>query len=112
MKSTSTWNGVALSDLFHQDHEVTMAKISIAPNERLPMHLHPVISVSYVLSGELTVVSEKGEKRIFQAGNGFLGCVNQNHYGVNNTSKEVEVLAVYFGKEGESVTKLVDDYDN
>lgn len=109
LKSSATWNGVALSDHFSQDHEVTMVKISIGPGERLPMHSHPVMSVSYILSGELTVISDMSEQKVFHTGQAFLGLINQNHYGMNNTESEVEVLAVYLGKQGQIITEFVGD---
>lgn len=109
LKSSTTWNGGDLSDHFHEEHEVTMSKITIGPKERLPIHSHPVMSVSYVLKGELTVISDMGEEKLFHSGQAFLGLINQDHYGMNNTSGEVEILAVYLGEKGRSVTVFADN---
>lgn len=109
MKASKTWNGGPLGDSFGREREVSMIRITLRPGERLPMHSHPVISVDYILSGELTVISNEGEQKVFREGEGFLGLVNQNHYGVNKGLSDTEILAVYFGVIGQSVTRIADD---
>ncbi len=104
IKTTTSWNGVSLPDCTDKETEVTMLKISIGPNTKLPMHFHPVINVAYMLSGELTVISKKGEEKVIRKGDPLVELVNQDHYGVNNGDKPVEILVVYIGEQGKELT--------
>lgn len=103
-KTTSSWNGVSLPDCASGETEVTMLKITIAPHTRLPNHFHPVINVAYMLSGELTVVSEKGERKTIRKGDPLVELVNQEHYGINNGDEPVQILVVYIGETGKPIT--------
>jgi quercetin dioxygenase-like cupin family protein len=104
IKTTSSWNGVSLPDFADGETEVTMLKITIAPHTTLPEHFHPVINVAYMLRGELTVVSKKGEKKVIKSGDPLVELVNQDHYGINNGEEPVEILVVYFGEVGKPIT--------
>jgi quercetin dioxygenase-like cupin family protein len=104
IKTTDSWNGVSLPDYSDAETEITMLKITIPPHTSLPHHLHPVINVAYMLKGELTVISAKGEKKIIKSGDPLVELVNQEHYGVNNGDDPVEILVVYFGQVGKPIT--------
>ncbi len=104
MKTSCTWNGQWLSNYFKGYPEVTMLKITLAPGERLPVHMHPVISSSYILSGELTVVSDAGEKKHFKKGDAFVCLVDQYHYGKNDGREPVEILVNYVGEKEKPVS--------
>ncbi len=104
VKTTSSWNGVSLPDCTDNETEVTMLRITIGPNTTLPMHFHPVINIAYMLSGELTVISRKGEEKVIKKGDPLVELVNQDHYGVNRGDKPVEILVVYIGEEGKPIT--------
>ncbi len=104
IKTTQSWNGISLPDYSDKETEVTVLKIQIAPKTKLPMHFHPVINVAYMLSGELTVISQKGEKKVIKKGDPLVELVNQAHYGINKGDIPVEILVVYIGKQGEPIT--------
>ena len=104
IQSTHSWNSVSLPDFTEKETEATMLRISIPPHTKLPMHYHPVINVAYMLSGELTVIKEKGESIVLKKGDPLIELVNQNHYGANTTDLPAEILVVYIGQEGEPVT--------
>lgn len=104
IKTTNSWNGVSLPDCSDAETEITMLKITIPPHTSLPNHFHPVINVAYMLKGELTVISDKGEKKTIKSGDPLVELVNQEHYGVNNGNEPVEILVVYFGQVGKPIT--------
>lgn len=104
IQSTGSWNGVSLPDCSERETEVTVLKITIEPKTSLPMHFHPVINVAYMLSGELTVISEKGEKKVIHQGEPLIELVDQNHYGINEKEEPVEILVVYLGEQGQPIT--------
>ncbi len=112
LKTTSAWNNDSLADYFKETPEVTVLKILIEPQAKLPVHMHPEISVSYILTGELTVISDTGDERTFNKGQSFVCLVNQYHYGQNKGDVPVEVLVVYVGKKGKPITLLQnEDYN-
>lgn len=104
VKTTESWNGVSLPDCSETEREVTVLKITIAPGTKLPIHHHPVINVGYMLSGELTVITTKGEEKVIRKGDALVELVGQKHYGVNNSSEPAEIVVVYFGEENQPVT--------
>lgn len=104
IKTTNSWNGESLPDCSDAETEITMLKITIPPHTSLPNHYHPVINVAYMLKGELTVISDNGEKKIIKSGDPLVELVNQDHYGINNGDEPVEILVVYFGQVGKPIT--------
>ncbi len=103
-KSTASWNGTSLPDFGAGETEVTVLHITVAPDTRLPLHIHPVINVAYMLSGELTVVSEAGGRKTIRGGDALIELVDQQHYGINESSEPAELVVVYFGKQGLPIT--------
>lgn len=103
-KSTASWNGASLPDFDTGETEVTVLRITVAPDTALPVHIHPVINVAYMLSGELTVVSEAGERKTIQQGDALIELVDQEHYGMNESDEPAELVVVYFGTKGLPIT--------
>ncbi len=103
-KSTASWNGTSLPDFDTGETEVTVLKITVAPDTRLPVHIHPVINVAYMLSGQLTVVAATGERKTIREGDALIELVGQEHYGVNDSDEPAELVVVYFGKQGQPIT--------
>ena len=66
VKSTQSWNGAELPSINLKHPQVTIKEITIAPGERLPVHLHPVINVGILLEGKLRVYSEDKQKEPHQ----------------------------------------------
>ncbi len=104
VKSTRSWNGVSLPDCTEREREVTILKITIAAKAKVPMHIHPVINAGYMLSGELTIITQNGEENVIKAGDALVEVVNQAHYGVNKGEVPVEIIVVYFGEEGQPLS--------
>jgi len=104
IKSTSSWNDVSLPDYSQAETEVTVLKITVDPQTSLPMHFHPVINVAYMLTGELTVISDQGKRKIIKQGEALIELVNQDHYGINEGVEPVEILVVYLGEKGQPIT--------
>jgi len=103
-KSTTSWDGSVLPSYPKGKPEVTILKIDIAPGVKLPLHQHPVINAGYLVSGELTVVTQDNEVLELKAGDTLVEIVNKWHYGINKGDAPAEIVVFYAGIEGEPLT--------
>ena len=76
---------------------VTAAIVTLAPAARTIMHRHGVPLFAYILDGELTVDYGKRGTRTYRQGQSFMEAMTVAHFGVNNGSQPVRLLAVYMG---------------
>ena len=97
LKTKTSWDGSTLSAYGEGKPEVTVLKATIPPGEQLPLHEHPVINAAYILSGDLTVVTEEGKTLHMSAGNAFAEVVDRWHYGKNEGDEPVELIVFYAG---------------
>lgn len=104
VQSTKSWNGNQLPAYPKGQPEVTLLKITIPPRTRLPVHKHPVINTGFLLSGELTVVSKKGETLKIKAGDPIVELVEDWHYGINESDKDTVIVVFYAGIKGQPIT--------
>jgi quercetin dioxygenase-like cupin family protein len=103
-KSTLSWDGNTLPNYKQGTPELTILKIKIPPGASLPPHRHPVINAGYLLSGELTVVTEKGTRLHLKAGESLIEVVDILHYGKNEGKNTAEILVFYAGIKGAPIT--------
>ncbi len=103
-KSTKSWNGTTLPAYPKGQPEITILKISIEPNAKLPIHEHPVINAGVLLKGELTVHTTNGKTLHMQAGDPIVECVDTWHYGANEGTNVAEIIVFYAGITNEPVT--------
>src|ERR1700737_3490863 len=65
LQTTQSWDGNNYQSYPTGQPQLPVLRIKVPPNTALHWHHHPVISVGYVLSGELTLEkSETGESTI------------------------------------------------
>jgi quercetin dioxygenase-like cupin family protein len=76
---------------------VTAAIVTLAPGSRTIMHKHGVPLFAYILDGELTVEYGTHGTRIYREGQSFMEAMAIAHFGINNGSQPVRLLAVYMG---------------
>ncbi len=103
-KTNLSWDGRALPDYEKGKPEITVLKFKIPPGAILPLHRHPVINVAFLLSGELTVMTEEQKTLHPKAGEAFVEVVNTWHYGKNEGSVPAELVVIYAGTPGVPVT--------
>ncbi len=99
-KTTKSWGGSLLPPYTDGQPEVTILRITIAPNAQVPWHKHPVINAAVMLTGELTVVMEGDKKTYLNAGDAIVEVVDQWHYGINEGAEPVELIVFYAGVAG------------
>ena len=105
-KSTKSWNGATLPAYQKGQPEITILRITIPPNTKLPVHEHPVINAGVLLKGELTVHTLKGKTLYMKAGDPIVECVDTWHYGANEGTNNAEIIVFYAGITNEAVTIL------
>lgn len=105
-KNSTSWDGTKLPSLPSDSVEITIARITIPPGVKLPVHKHPNPLGGYVISGTLTVMKDDGTSRSFKAGESVVELVNTWHNGMNNGDEPLVLIAFYIGKTGIPLTIL------
>lgn len=103
-RSTVSWDGKPLPNYGQGKPEITILKIIIPPGAQLPFHQHPVINAGFLLSGELTVVTEDNKTLHLKAGESLLEVVNTWHYGKNEGTTPAEIIVFYAGTKDSLIT--------
>lgn len=79
---------------------VTAAIVTLGPGGRTIMHKHGVPLFAYILAGTLTVNYGTHGTRTYKTGDAFMEAMDVAHYGINNGTVPVKILAVYMGATG------------
>jgi quercetin dioxygenase-like cupin family protein len=81
LRTGTSWNGTAYGAYPGGVPEPVVARITIPAHKELTWHSHPMPSFAYVLSGEITVEDDKGNKKHFTAGEVMPETVHTAHRG-------------------------------
>ena len=100
-KSSTSWNGESLPNYAKGKPEISILRIVIPPDTKLPLHKHPMINAGLLLKGQLTVVLEDNTTLHLKAGDTIVEVVNKWHYGKNEGSEPTEIIVFYAGTQGE-----------
>jgi quercetin dioxygenase-like cupin family protein len=104
LQTTQAWDGTPYKNYPTGQPQLTVLRIKIPPHTALHWHYHPVISVAYVLSGELTVEKRAtGERTTFRPGQALPETVGTIHRGFT-TDSPVELIVFYAGQAGVPIT--------
>ena len=86
------------------DSLISVARITVAPGQFIPMHTHSGPEFQYVISGELEETAGDEPMRTLKAGEGQFAAGNVPH-GLKNTGKEpATFIAFITGTKGERLT--------
>lgn len=105
-KNSASWDGTRLPSFPTDSTEITIARVTIPPGVKLPVHKHPNPLGGYVISGTLTVMKEDGTTRSFKAGETVVELVETWHYGMNAGDEPVVLIAFYLGESEVPLTIL------
>ena len=95
VESDHSWNGTKYPNYPTGAPQLTVLKLTIAANSKLPWHTHPFPNSCYVLSGELTVHDkESGKSATYHQGEAFAESVDRVHRG--ETGNEPAVLLITY----------------
>ncbi|WP_461833398.1 cupin domain-containing protein [Desulfothermus sp.] len=104
VKTSRSWDGSPLPKYNRGIPKVTILKITIPPNTKLPIHRHPVINAGVLLKGQLTVITEDNKVLHLKAGDPIVEVVNKWHYGKNEGNTPAEIIVFYAGVKGLPIT--------
>lgn len=108
LESEHAWDGTQYSAYPQGTPQLSVLKITIAPNSSLAWHQHPIPNAAYVQSGVVTIEKKStGEKRQVTAGEVLPEVVDIAHRGY--TGNEGAVLIVFYaGKKGVPLSEPVE----
>ena len=107
-KTTKSWNGANLPRYAKGKPEITILRISIPPHTDLAWHEHPEINAGVMISGELTVITDKQDTLHLQAGDPIVEVVDTWHFGKNDGDVPVDIIVFYAGIKDKAITILED----
>lgn len=93
-QNSSSWDGEPYAQYPIGKPQITVLKITIAPNTTLKWHSHPMPNAGYLLSGELIVEKQDGTRHHFVAGDTIAETVGSIHRG--KTGIHPAVLIVFY----------------
>ncbi len=99
MRTEASWNGAAYHAYPEGAAEPVVARITIPARGELPWHSHPMPSFAYVLSGEITVQDDTGNKKHFAAGEVMPEAVHTAHRGIVGDAPATFIV-FYAGTKG------------
>ena len=108
-KTSKSWNGHTLPRYSKGKPEITILRISIPPHTDLAWHEHPEINAGVMISGELTVITDKQDTLHLQAGDPIVEVVNTWHFGKNEGDEPVDIIVFYAGIKNKEITILKED---
>jgi quercetin dioxygenase-like cupin family protein len=85
--------------------EVSILIVTIPSGKQTGWHRHPVPLFGYILSGEVTVQLNNGEKHTFHQGDALAESVNTLHNGVNEGKEPAQLLIFVAGEKNVPFTK-------
>lgn len=107
-KSTKMWTGDPLPAYPDGTPELSVLRITIPPNSRLPLHMHPVMNVAYVAQGSVKILTTDGKVLSLKEQDVMIEIVDIWHEGINEGDTPTELIVFYAGVLDEPVTI----YDN
>ncbi|WP_429542148.1 cupin domain-containing protein [Pseudomonas frederiksbergensis] len=100
LQSSQSWDNTPYIRYPDAAPELTVLKLTIPANSKLPWHTHPIPNAAYILSGELTVEDRNsGQTRLIKQGEALAEMVNITHRGVTGDTP-VKLIVFYAGSEG------------
>lgn len=108
LKTTETWAGQAI-EYPQGTAEITATLIELAVGGETGWHRHPVLSVGYILQGELEVRLRDGRTKRLKAGDALAEVFALEHNGRNVGSEPVKLVVFYTGSQGDTLTTFVTD---
>lgn len=105
LQSGRAWNGLIFDEYPAGKPQISVMRMSLPPNSKLPWHTHPMPNAAFVLTGQLTIEDkETGQTHCFNAGEALNETVNSPHRGYT-TAQGTELVIFYAGVEGQDLSE-------
>ena len=95
--TSQSWDGNTIGWYPYGSPEVSVLRITVPVGVKLAVHKHPIPLVAYMLSGELSVETESGAKKVFHAGDPIIEVINTWHFGQSTGDEDAVLVAFYMG---------------
>lgn len=82
LRTTTSWDGTPYASYPTGIAEPVVARVTIPANGEITWHSHPMPNFAYVLSGEITVEDNQGNRQHFTAGQVMPELVHTAHHGI------------------------------
>ncbi len=97
IKTTTTWDGKAITYPTDEKAQVTALMIEIPVNGETGWHRHPVPSFAMIVDGTLDVMLKDGSVNHLKAGDPLVEVVDTAHNGRNTGNVPVKIMVFYTG---------------
>jgi quercetin dioxygenase-like cupin family protein len=97
LKTTTTWDGKAITYPTGEQAQVTALMIEIPVNGETGWHRHPVPSFAMIVEGTLDVTLKDGSVNHLKAGDPLVEVVDTAHNGRNTGTVPVKIMVFYTG---------------
>jgi quercetin dioxygenase-like cupin family protein len=97
IKTTTTWDGKAITYPTGEKAQVTALMIEIPVNGETGWHRHPVPSFAMIVEGTLDVMLKDGSVNHLKAGDPLVEVVDTAHNGRNTGTVPVKIMVFYTG---------------
>jgi quercetin dioxygenase-like cupin family protein len=105
LETEKSWDGILYKEYPMGTPQLSVLKITVAPNTSLAWHEHPTPNAAYVLNGVLTVEKKAtGEKCLLKAGEVLPEMVDSAHRGYTG-QEGVTLVVFYAGQKGLPLSK-------
>lgn len=104
LRSTQSWDGVALPNYPQEHPELVVSRMVFPVGAKTGWHHHTVINYGIVEQGELTIVCPNGDEHTFHEGEAIVEVVGTIHRGENRGAKPVILNMFYASTPGQTIT--------
>lgn len=94
---------VERADVSAPGREAVIARVEIAPGANVGRHTHPGEEISYVIEGEIEILTEGQPSRKIKAGEGFVIPNGAKHDARNSGAGVLKLAIVYLIEKGKPV---------
>ncbi|UCG71604.1 MAG: cupin domain-containing protein [Chromatiales bacterium] len=98
LKTTTSWDGGGVS-YPAGNAEITIVRMTMAQDQEVPLHCHPVPTFGVMLKGKLQVTTESGQRKLLSAGEPIVEVMKTMHSS-RVIEGPAEFIVFYAGAEG------------
>ncbi|MEB0092493.1 cupin domain-containing protein [Pseudomonas sp. CCI1.2] len=100
LQTSSSWDGTPYTAYPAGQPELTIRKVTMAPNSSFDWHKHPMPAAGYVVSGELIVEAREGGKTVTLSAGEVLPEMNNIVHRGSSGDRPTELIVFYAGTPG------------
>jgi quercetin dioxygenase-like cupin family protein len=99
VRTSQSWDGVALPDYPDGEPELVAVKYVFPPGQKLGWHHHVSMNYGVLVQGELTIIGLDGQEKVVHEGEAVVEMVGTVHHGENRGEKPVILYMFYLSQK-------------